>query len=69
MKRVIFWGTWERYSDRYSSYKEFKAHWDTSTKLRKVMINDLRKDWEKEKHNIKLVKNTIAWILNRRNPN
>ena len=64
-KRLLFWTLWERYTDKYSSYKEFKKQWDINTGLRKEIKPDLRNEFE----SVLLFKNVISWLLSRRNPN
>lgn len=58
-KRKIFWVMWERYNDRYSSYKEFKDYWDPNTKIREAIKGDIKESIKK----IKVQKETIHWLL------
>jgi len=68
-KRLIFWKAWEKHRNRYSSFNDFKNNWDNNTKIFKVIKTDVKNDINNDLHQLRVIKNTIAWLFNRRNPN
>lgn len=38
-KRKLYWNLWEKNKDRYSTYADFKANWDTNTDI----VREIRK--------------------------
>ena len=61
-RRKLFWEICECDRGNYSSYKDFKKSWDSSTKIR----NEVKKDLQADLHKLRVVKQSIYWILNRR---
>lgn len=53
-KPRLFWYIWEKYTDNYNNYKDFKQSWEPNTKLRKQVSNSVKAEVEK--------------LLNRDNP-
>ena len=64
-KRFFHWSVWERYTRKYSSYKEFKERWDPNISLREVVRDDIKSDIEK----LVRIKNVLIWINRRRHTN
>jgi len=65
VKSRLFWIVWERYKDKYNSFEEFKKAWDPSTKIHKIIKNDIKNEFE----GLIRTKNVIRWLLDRRNSN
>jgi len=64
VKSRLFWIGWERYKDKYNSFEEFKKVWDSNIKIRKIIKNDIKNEFE----GLIRTKNVIRWLLDRRNP-
>ena len=61
-KRKIYWFIWKQYTDKFSSYKEFKKSWDVSTKLRDNIKKDIKDSTDLKK--LRKIKRTILWFWN-----
>ena len=61
-RRRLFWEFCEVDRDNYSSYKEFKKHWNKNINI----TSEIKKDFKNDLEKLKVIKHTIAWIFNRR---
>ncbi len=59
-RRRFFWYVSESDKNKFSSYKEFKKHWNTDTKVYAEIKKDISADIDK----LKLNKKTLSWFLN-----
>lgn len=62
VKRRLFWFVWKQYTDKFSSYNEFKKSWDVNTKLRDDIKNDIKDSSDIKK--LRKIKRTILWFWN-----
>ena len=68
-RRIFNWIVWERYTDKYHSYDEFKSSWDSNIKLHEIIKNDIKDYIENSDriHKLKLIRWTFLWFKNRGN--
>lgn len=59
-RRRLFWYIFVSDTDKYNTYRDFKADWDPNTKIRAEIKKDFMIDLEK----IRLQKHTLSWFLN-----
>jgi hypothetical protein len=64
VRRYSHWIIWEKYKDESNSYKEFKNNWKPEKKIRKEIINDLKKELSDKHRDSVRIKRTIQWIIN-----
>lgn len=64
VRRYTHWIIWEKYKDESNSYKEFKNNWNSEKKIRKEIINDLKKELSDKHRDYMQTKRTIQWIIN-----
>ena len=41
-KRKIYWQIWEKHTDRYESYQEYKANWDPNADILDKLYKDVK---------------------------
>ena len=64
IRRYSHWILWEKYKDELNSYKEFKNNWNSDKKIRKEIINDLKKELSDKHNDYVRIKRTILWFIN-----
>jgi hypothetical protein len=64
VRRYTHWIIWEKYKDESNTYKEFKNNWNSDKKIRKEIINDLKKELSDKHRDYLQTKRTISWIIN-----
>jgi len=64
-RRRFFWYVSESEKNNYKSYKDFKTHWNSDTKIYAEIKKDFRDDLDK----LKLNKKTLFWLVNVRGRN
>ena len=64
VRRYSHWIIWEKYKDEPNSYKEFKNNWNPNKKIRKEIINNLKKELSDKHRDSVRIKRTIQWIIN-----
>lgn len=63
VRRYSHWIIWEKYKGEPNSYKEFKNNWNPNKKIRKEIINNLKKELSDKHRDSVRIKRTIQWII------
>lgn len=66
VKRNMSWILWEKYTNKYKSFSEFKGSWKSENKITDIIKRDVKGELDVAKHKVKLFNQTFNWFLGRR---